>query len=160
MDVFLSIAAVILALAGLAGCILPVLPGPPVSYAALLLVSAASYSSMSWQFLLLWLGITAAVTAADYYLPVVMTRSFGGSKSATVGTVAGMIAGFFVFPPWGIIICPFFGALIGEIWGNRSSGEHAFRVAMGAFLAFILGTGAKIVVCAVMLYYVSREMIV
>lgn len=160
MDVFIAIVAVLLALAGLVGCVVPVIPGPPISYAALLLTAAASYASISWRFLALWLAITVAVTVADYYLPVAMTRNFGGSKWAVRGTVAGMIAGFFVIPPWGIIICPFFGALIGEIWGSRSDGGHALRVAMGAFGAFILGTGAKLIVCAMMLYYVIREMIV
>lgn len=160
MDVFLSVSAVVLSIVGLAGCVLPVIPGPAVSYAALLVVSAASYSDMSWQFLVVWLVITAAVTAADYCLPAVMTRRFGGSKSATWGALLGTVAGFFVFPPWGIIICPFLGAFIGEIWTGRSGGRQAFRVATGAFQAFVFGTGAKLIACALMLYYTIREIVI
>ncbi|UKI39637.1 MAG: DUF456 domain-containing protein [Alistipes putredinis] len=143
MDVFLSIAAVVLALAGLAGCILPAIPGPPISYAALLVVSAASYSDMSWRFLVVWLVIMAAVTAADYCLPAAMTRRFGGSKSATWGAMLGTVAGFFVFPPWGNNNMSVPRSVYRRNMDRPQRREQAFRVATGAFLAFVFGTGAK-----------------
>ncbi len=160
MDIFISVAAVLLAVAGLAGCFVPVLPGPPVSYVALLVSSVASYSGFSWRFLTVWFVVAAAVTAADYFLPAVLARRFGGSRYAAAGTVAGMVAGLFVFPPWGVIAGPFLGALAGEWLWNRSSGDRALRVAAGAFAAFLLGTGAKAAVSAAILYYVVAAMFV
>lgn len=95
----------------------------------------------------------------DYYLPVFMTRRMGGSRYATAGTLIGMVAGFFILPPWGIIICPFLGAFIAELCFNKSREERAFRVAAGAFVAFLLGTGAKVVASATMFYYIIEQMI-
>lgn len=160
MDVVLAIVAVVLAVLGPVGSILPVLPGPPLSYVGLVVLAFASYHPFSWTFMIVWGAITVAVTLADYFLPSYMTARFGGSKYATTGSMIGVVAGFFVFPPWGLIFCPFVGALIGELlWDGRNTGR-AFKVAAGAFLAFVLGTGAKLTVTAIMLYYVIKALIV
>lgn len=69
MDVFLSITAFLCCLVGIVGCIVPVLPGPVLSYAGLFCAYACSYSTLTPAEMWLWAGLTAAVTAADYFLP-------------------------------------------------------------------------------------------
>lgn len=160
MDIFLAIVAVLLGIVGLVGSIVPVLPGPPVSWLGLLVMSFTKYADLTPKFLIIWLVITIAVTVADNLLPVWMTKKYGGSRAATVGTVIGMIAGLFFFPPWGMIIFPFIGAFVGELIGNRSEGHVALKVAFGAFVAFICGVGLKLVSSGVMLFYTIRELIV
>ncbi len=159
MDIFLAIVAVILAVIGLAGSVVPVLPGPPVSWIGLLLLSFTDYYDRPTEFLWIWFGVVVLVTLADNFLPVVMTKKFGGSRAATWGTVLGMIAGMF-FGPWGMIVGPFAGAFLGELVGNRSEGHVALRIATGAFFAFISGVGIKLIASGMILYYIVKELIV
>ncbi len=160
MSVFLAIVAILLGVIGLLGSVVPILPGPPVSWIGLLLMSFTKYADMTPWFLIIWLIVTVAVTLADNFLPVVMTKKFGGSRPATIGTFIGMVLGIFILPPWGMIVFPFFGALVGELVGNRSEGRVALRVALGAFVAFIGGVGIKLVASGMMLFYMIRELIV
>ena len=95
MDVFLSITAFLCCLVGIVGCIVPVLPGPVLSYAGLFCAYACSYSTLTPAEMWLWAGLTAAVTAADYFLPGYMAKLFGGTRAGMVGATVGMIAGVF-----------------------------------------------------------------
>ena len=71
-----------------------------------------------------------------------MTKKTGGSKAATTGSTIGLIVGLFVGPV-GIILGPFCGALVGELLENNREFKPALKVAWGAFLGFLLGTGIK-----------------
>jgi conserved hypothetical protein len=101
--------------------------------------------------------VTVAVSAADYFLPAWMTRRFGGSRSGAIGATAGVFAGFFLFPPVGIILGPFAGAVLGELLNDRSDVPKAFLVGFGSFLAFVVGTGVKLAASAGMLIHVAAD---
>ena len=152
MSIVLVVLAIVLLVLGLLGTVIPALPGPILSYIGFLVMFFSKRSDISPVSLWIWAGITVAVTVLDYILPAVLTKRFGGSKAATIGSVLGLFVGMF-FSPWGLILGPFLGALTGELIHNRQNGKKAFIVALGAFLAFIVGTGAKIIVCALMLFY-------
>lgn len=160
MDIVLLILGCLLLLVGLAGAIVPVLPGPPLSYAGLLMLRWSGYADFSSDFLWLWAGITAVVTLVDYLLPVWMTRRFGGSRAASVGATLGVVAGLFLFPPLGIIVFPFLGAYIGQLTDETTPRSKALRVAFGSFVAFLLGTGAKLIVSAMMIFYAIRAFLI
>ena len=81
MDTTLAILAFLFALIGIAGCIVPALPGVILSYAGLVCAYFCSYSQISTAALLIWLAVTLFVSVADYFLPAYMTRRFGGSDS-------------------------------------------------------------------------------
>jgi uncharacterized protein len=151
MDIFWLIVAIILMLVGIAGSFLPVLPGPPLSYAALWVMQLRSDPPFTMTFLLIMLGVTLLVTALDYWVPIYGTKRFGGTKYGVWGCTIGLVAGLF-FPPWGIILGPFVGAFLGELAGNTKS-DHAFKAALGSFLGFLFGTLLKLISCFVMGYY-------
>jgi len=159
MELVLVILAFILLAVGMLGAVLPVLPGPPLSYAGLLLLQWSGYGRFTFVFLLVWALITIVVTIMDYLLPSVMAKQFGGSRAASVGSFLGLVAGILFFPPVGMILGSFLGAFAGELLNNRANGIKAFVVALGAFFAFIVGTGAKLIVCFLMLFYAVREFI-
>jgi uncharacterized protein YqgC (DUF456 family) len=159
MEIALVIFGFILLILGVLGAVLPVLPGPSLSFLGLLLIKWSGFSSFSSAFLWVWAGITVAITILDYILPPLMTKKFGGSRYAAVGSFLGLIAGLFFFPPWGMILGPFFGALIGELIHNRNDSTGAFKAAMGAFLAFAVSTGAKLVISTIMLFYAVRTVL-
>lgn len=145
MDITLSIFAFLLSILGIIGCVVPILPGLVFNYAALLLAYACSYSQISLSTMLIWLAVTIIVSILDYFLPVYMTKVFGGSRSGAVGALVGLIAGMIWFNIVGAILGPFVGAVLGELMNDRNDVSKAFRVGFGSFLAFFLGTGAKLI---------------
>lgn len=156
MDVLLSFLALLLSAVGIVGCIVPAIPGVIVSYVGLLCAWGASYSQFSGSAMLVWLAVTLAVTLSDYFLPGWMTRRFGGSRAGAIGATAGVFAGLF-FGPVGIIAGPFVGAVAGELLHNRTDSARAFRVGIGSFLAFIVGTGLKLIASLTMLAMVVAD---
>ena len=152
MDILWAILAAICLITGLIGCFLPVLPGTPIAYVGLLLMQLRSDPPFSLEFMVIWLGITAAVALLDYWIPVLGTKKFGGSKWGVYGSVAGLIAGLIFFPPFGIIIGPLLGALAGELLYG-SDHKTAVKAAFGSFVGFVAGTLIKVGVTAAMIYY-------
>lgn len=138
-------------LAGIAGCLLPLLPGPPLSYVGLLILQLKTEAPFTTSFLLFWAGIVVLITALDYLVPIYGTKRFGGTSYGLWGCAFGLIAGFW-FGPIGIIAGPFLGALIGEWLSNRNS-HQALRAAIGSFLGFLVGTVVKLIASVIMLYY-------
>lgn len=157
MDIALSVAAFLLSIAGIIGCIVPALPGVVLSYAGLLCAYFTSYSHMSATALWIWLAVTVAVSVADYFLPAWMTRRFGGSRAGAIGATVGVFAGFFIFPPVGILLGPFVGAVVGELLNDRGDVPKAVLVGFGSFLSFIVGTGLKVVAAVGMFVHVTAD---
>lgn len=151
MATTLLIVGIILMLAGIAGCILPLVPGPPLCFLALLIQQLNAEPPFTTKFLLIWGAVTIAVTILDYVIPLFGTKKFGGSKFGIWGCTIGLFVGLWM-GPWGIIIGPFVGAFIGEIIANNDS-STALRSAFGSFLGFLLGTLLKLVVCFIMGWY-------
>lgn len=145
------VVGLILLLVGIAGCVLPFLPGPPLAFFALLIQQFNDQPPFSSRFLWIWAGIAAFVTILDYVIPIAGTKKFGGSKYGMWGCTIGLIAGLW-FGPLGIIIGPFLGAFVGELLANNDSAT-AFRSATGSFIGFLLGTLLKLIVCFVMGWY-------
>ena len=159
MEILLVILAFALLVAGILGAVLPILPGPPLSYIGLLIMQRSGYGGFSPVFLWGWAGIAVSVTVMDYFLPALMSKWFGGSRAAAIGSFVGLLAGIFFFPPWGMLLGSFIGAFAGELFHNRANGIKAFKVASGAFLAFIVGSGAKLIACSMMLYYAVKALL-
>ena len=152
MDTFLIISGIILLLAGIAGCIFPFLPGPPLAYGSLILLQISTHEPFTTNFLIIWALVTTAVVIVDYYIPIWGTKKIGGSKGGVWGATIGLMVGIFFFPPLGLIIGPFIGAYAGEILNNQNR-NTAFRSAIGSFIGFVAGTLMKLGITVVMGYY-------
>ena len=144
ISVILCIVAGVLLLVGFIGTFVPVLPGAPLAWAGLLAAHFSEYNEISIVCLIVTAVIAVIVSIADNFFPVTMTKKFGGSKYATTGATIGLILGFFT-GPWGIILGPFFGALVGEWINKEGRNEGVFKAAFGAFMGFLLGTGLKMI---------------
>ena len=114
MDILLIILGILCLIVGLAGCILPMIPGPPVAYAGLLLLHFTDKAQFSTTQLLLWLAAVVLVQILDYFVPMLGSKYSGGTRWGTRGCLIGTVIGLF-FMPWGIILGPFLGAFIGEL---------------------------------------------
>jgi len=156
MDIFLIISGSLLMILGIAGCLLPVLPGPPLSYLGLLAIHLTSKIDFSSKFLISWGIIVILVSILDYVIPIWGTKFFGGSKYGVWGSMVGLLAGLFI-PPIGIIVGPFIGAVAGEMLaGNK---QNALKAGFGSFIGFIAGTVVKMLVSLIMLYYFIAALI-
>lgn len=157
-DYFLLIAGSLMMLLGILGCLLPVLPGPPLSWVGLLLLNFSRFGNFSFQFMVIMAVVAVVVTVLDYVVPVWGTKRFGGSRAGVWGATLGLIGGIFFMPPAGIILGPFLGALIGELIIGTDS-RASVRSALGSFVGFLLGTGLKLIASFVMTWYFVVELI-
>ena len=158
MDYVLIALGIFFLLLGIAGAILPVLPGPPLSYIGLLMLHFTESHSFSSQFLLIWAGVTIAVYLLDYIISVWGTKKFGGSRQGVYGSIAGLILGLIFFPPFGIIIGPFLGAVVGELIAGKDN-QSALKAGFGSFVGFLTGTLLKLIVSGMMTWYFVKELV-
>lgn len=158
MDLFLIISGSICLLAGLVGCIIPMLPGPPISYLALVLLHFTDKVSFTIPQLLLWLLVVILIQILDYFIPMLGVKKFGGTSWGNWGCIIGTFAGIFLFAPWGVFIGPFVGAVVGELLGGKET-KHAIRAGIGAFTGFLLGTVLKVAVCGWFIFCFIRALV-
>ena len=157
MDVLLIILSSILLVAGLLGCVLPALPGPPVSYVGLLLLHWTDRVQFSMTELLVMLLAVVIAQVLDYFIPVLGSKYSGGTKWGSWGAFLGSIVGLF-FLPVGLIAGPFFGALIGELIGEKNL-SLALKSGIGAVAGFLLGTVLKLALCSYFIYLFFSSLI-
>ena len=167
MDAFLILLGIILLFAGLAGCLIPGIPGPPLAYASMLLLHFTKKHDFSVSSLIIWGLITAIVTLMDYYIPIWGTKKFGGTRYGVWGSTIGLIIAVLILPFLGIIIGPFgltgillgpfAGAFIGELISGQNS-DKALRSGLGSFIGFLAGTMIKLVVVILLGFVFFREL--
>ena len=143
MDIFLLISGFLLALLGIVGAFLPVLPGPITSWVGLLLLYLTNAVPMNRVFLIATLVVAILIWLLDYLIPALGTKKFGGTKYGVKGSIVGLILGIIFFPPFGIIIGPFLGAFIGELIKNPKDVKRALKAAIGSLIGFLTSTFLK-----------------
>jgi uncharacterized protein YqgC (DUF456 family) len=151
MDYVWIVSGGLLLLAGIVGCFLPVVPGPPLAFLGLWIQQLKETSPFSVRFIIFFLIGTILITILDYVIPVYSTKKFGGSKYGVWGCTIGLLVGFWM-GPIGIIAGPFLGALIGELIASNNS-TQALKAATGSFIGFLAGTVLKLVACFIMMWY-------
>ncbi len=157
MDQLLIVLGFIMMIGGLAGCILPLIPGPPLSYVGLLLLHATQGYQFSSNFLIIWGLITALVYGIDYVIPALTARQAGAGKRGVWGSMIGLFVGLIFFPPYGIILGPFIGAVIGELSSGKNSAA-ALKSGFASFLGFLIGTLIKIIVSGMMFWHFLKTL--
>ena len=154
-DYILLILGIILMLMGIIGCLVPVLPGPPLSFLGIILLHFSRFGEFSNSALIVFAAITVVVSVLDYVVPIWGTKRFGGSKYGTRGATIGLIIGIFLGPA-GIIIGPFAGAFVGELL-FKDDMKYALKAGFGSLLGFMTGIGLKLAASCVMTFYFIKE---
>ena len=124
-------------LTGIIGSVAPILPGPPLSYIGLLMLQLLASPPFTTRFLVV-MGIITAVV-------------FGGSSYGVWGSAIGLIVGL-IFPPFGLIIGPFAGAVAGELVAGKEF-QPALKAGLGSFIGFLAGSLMKLLLCLFMAYF-------
>ena len=150
METTILIVGTLLLVVAFLGCFLPMLPGPTLAYAAILLRQLLSEPPRPYPATaLVALGAAMAVVfALDYIIPSWFTRKAGGSKYAARGALIGMIAGI-ILTPIGMLLGMFLGALAGELLHDSNNFSRALGIACYSFVGFLLSVGMKFIYCMV-----------
>jgi len=139
----LYVLAALLVLVGLAGVILPALPGLPLVFAGMLLAAWVDHFETVGPIPLVILGVLTLVSfLVDFWATAHGAKRVGASRKALIGAVLGTFAGLF-FAPIGLFIGPFVGALVGELLHGRELGAAA-RVGFGTWLGIVLAIVLKL----------------
>ena len=140
----LYVLAALLVLVGLAGVILPALPGLPLVFAGMLLAAWVDHFETVGPVPLVILGVLTLVSfLVDFWATAHGAKRVGASRKALVGAVLGTFAGLF-FAPVGLFVGPFVGALIGELLHGRQlhiAAKVGFGTWMGIVIAIVLKLG-------------------
>jgi uncharacterized protein YqgC (DUF456 family) len=156
-DYILLIFGILLMILGIIGCLVPVLPGPPISYVGLLLLHFSRFGQFSDTTLIVFAAVTVVVTVLDYVVPVWGTKKFGGSKYGTRGATVGLIIGLFL-GPLGMILGPLIGAFVGEMI-FKDDMKYAMKAGFGSLLGFLTGIGLKLAASSFMTFFFIKEWI-
>lgn len=150
MDVFLYLLAAALIVGGIAGAILPMLPGIPMIFGGIWLAAAVDdYRHLGWGWLLA-IGIVGAVgIALDFISASLGAKKIGASPRALWGAGIGTTVGMFFGLP-GLLLGPFLGAVAGELWSGKSVLRSA-HVGVSTWFGMLLGIVAKAVLSFLML---------
>ena len=155
MDYIITFLAALCAIVGIVGAIVPALPGPPLSFAGLLLLLLCDGNGIGTGTVIATGVAAAVITLLDYIAPMWLTKKKGGTQYGMWGAGIGMVAGLFM-GPWGIVAGPFIGAFIGELLA-RTPADKALRMAFVSFAAFMLTTGIKVAYCLVLLGIIASK---
>lgn len=147
---------IILLVVGLVSCVLPPLPGPPIAYLSLVLIYFAKDKpeELPLWLLIVYAVVTVIVLLVDNFIPIWGTKQFGGTKAGIRGSFIGILIGIFLSPFGGIsiILCPFLGAMIGELFVGQTL-SVAVKSGIGSFVGFLLTSGLKIILVVMMGYH-------
>lgn len=157
--IILIIIGSIFIILGIIGCIVPGIPGPPFSFASLILLSIAKHwEPFSTTFLISMAALTIVVTALDYIIPAAGAKKYGASKFGFWGAIIGMILGILFAPPFGMIIGAFIGAVVGEMLIGKQS-DKALKAGWGVFIGVMFGVILKLIASGIMTFYFIKALL-
>ena len=143
MTILLWIVGIALVLVGLAGVLLPALPGTILIFGGLLLIAWIDNFSRVGVGALVLIGLIAVASyGVDFAAAALGTRRLGASPRAMLGAALGTVAGLFFGLP-GVVLGPFVGAVIGELSVRRDF-VRAGRAGVAAWIGFVIGMAAKV----------------
>jgi hypothetical protein len=159
LDTVLIVIGALLQIVGLAGCFLPWLAGPPFNFLGLIfLCLAKGWDTFSPAFLIVMAALTLLTMILDYVLPMAGARKYGSTKRGFWGAFLGMVVGVLFFPPFGMIIGAFIGAVVGELTAGKKNAE-AMRAGWGVFLGVFVALISKLVVSGIMTFFFVKALL-
>jgi uncharacterized protein YqgC (DUF456 family) len=143
----------ILMLLGLAGSILPILPGPPLSFIGLFLLALLKHFSppLTPTLVIILAIVTIIVIVMDFIIPLMGAKRYGASKWGVWGSVLGMAIGIF-WSPFAMLVGAFIGAVVVEWLIGKKKGE-ALRAGWGVVMGTLFATILRLGVSGMMTYY-------
>ena len=144
------IASVLLIAVGIAGTVLPVLPGTILVLAGIVLGAwLDDFTRVRWWVIAIISLLAVVAWATDYFATILGAKKVGASKWALIGAALGTIAGIFM-GLIGVLFMPFVGAVIGELIAQKNA-KQAAKVGLATWLGLLIGTVVKLVLVFMMI---------
>ena len=141
----LWVIAVLLMLAGIAGAVLPAIPGVPLIFVGMLLAAWINDFQLISVFTVIVMAILAVLAiVADYVAAALSAKRAGASKQGIIGAAIGTIVGLFT-GLWGLLFMPLAGAAVGELIAHKDM-LHAGKVGVATWFGLIIATIVKLAV--------------
>ncbi|HET8725815.1 MAG TPA: DUF456 domain-containing protein [Anaeromyxobacteraceae bacterium] len=154
MSIALTVAGVVLLALGVAGLVLPVLPGAVLLVAGVVALAwAGGFQVIGWGTVAFAGLMGLLITAVDWAASVLGAKAFGASRWAVIGSAVGLVVGLFLGLP-GIVLGPAVGALVFEYAKDPDFGRAA-KAGAGALVGYLVGSVAKVMLAAVLLGVVA-----
>jgi uncharacterized protein YqgC (DUF456 family) len=149
MEILLYVLGFLAIAVGVAGLVLPAVPGSVLIVAGAFLVAwAEGFTRVGWGSLAVIGLLGAAIWAVDLVAALLGAKAFGASRWAVIGAAVGLVAGLF-FAPVGIVLGPVVGAIAFE-YARNPDFTRAAKAGAGAFVGFVLGSAAKVALAFVL----------
>lgn len=144
-SIVLWIIGALLTVIGLAGLLLPVLPGAPLLFLGLLCAAwAEDFRYVGLWTLLLFAAMAGLTYVVEFFSSILGAKMYGGSRRAMAGAAIGGIVGLFLGIP-GILLGPFVGAVLGELSLQRTL-DQASRAGFGTVVGMAVGVAGKLAI--------------
>jgi uncharacterized protein YqgC (DUF456 family) len=143
---------------GFAGSVIPIIPGPALAFAALVVMGIAG----AWEPFSIWfyavMGVLCIIVSlADNILPLLGAGRFGGSRAGVWGSIVGLVVGLFIAPPWTIFLGAFAGAVAGEYLADLNL-RKALYAGWGVFLGAAAAIALKLAYASLALFYFVKAL--
>jgi uncharacterized protein len=149
MDTALWIVAVLLIMAGVAGAVLPALPGVPLIFVGMLLAAWINGFQLISVFTVIVMGIlTLFAIVVDYVAATMSAKRAGASKQGMIGAIVGTVVGLFT-GLWGLVFMPLAGAAIGELIAHKDM-FRAGKVGAATWFGLLIAIAVKLAVAFTM----------
>jgi uncharacterized protein len=149
MDTALWIVAVLLIMAGVAGAVLPALPGVPLIFVGMLLAAWINGFQLISVFTVIVMGIlTLFAIVVDYVAATMSAKRAGASKQGMIGAIVGTVVGLFT-GLWGLVFMPLAGAAIGELIAHKDM-FRAGKVGAATWFGMLIAIAVKLAVAFTM----------
>jgi hypothetical protein len=136
---------------GMAGAVIPVLPGALAIFAAFFVYGwFFSFAPFGFWFWFIQAMIVVVITLADYAVSALGVKKFGGTRASVIGSTIGLLLGPFVIPAAGLLIGPFIGAVAGELLTGMPANQ-AMKAGLGAVVGIFSSVVVKIVLQSLMI---------
>lgn len=143
MEIVLYVLGVAALVGGVAGVVLPVLPGSLLLFGGALLVAwAGGFALVGWPTLVLTGLLALAIWAVDWVAAALGAKVSGASRWAVIGASLGLVVGMFL-GPLGILLGPAVGAIVLE-YAKDPDFERALKAGAGTFVGFLVGSVVKV----------------
>jgi len=153
LEIALFSITLLVMLVGLAGIILPIVPGVPIIFAAALIYALITdFAAISGQTIIIFAILTIVSFLLDWLATVIGVKKLGGSYAGMIGAFIGMIIGLLLpgVGIFGFILTAFIGAFAFE-WLVSKKAQVAFKAGLGSFIGFIAGGVMRFVIGATMI---------
>ncbi len=158
MEILLYTLGALAMLVGVAGVVLPALPGSFLIVVGVVLVAwAEEFTRVGWGTVAVEAVLGITIWAVDFLATMLGARMFGASRWSVIGASVGLLAGMFLGLP-GLVLGPVIGAVAFELIRNPDV-KRASKAGVGAFVGFVLGSAVKIAVAFVMIGIVVAALV-